>query len=153
MSAELHYRDAHVWTASFGQTMVTNWFGTPNAASARAQMTALAAHVQQMRPGVQMLTVTDAGVPLADEPTRAAITGTLEAIESRIEKQAMSIEGEGFGASALRAMVAGMTLVVRAQYPIRIFADVPQATAWIAPQAAGALAVAVACLSRELARR
>lgn len=127
----LQYADAHVWHAIVGGDLsVANWFGVPNVTSARAQMDALLAHVRSRKDKVGLLTILDAGLPLPDEATRTVISDSVRSIEAHVTRQSMVIEGSGFGASAIRAMIAGMSLVVRAPYPIKVFDNVASAVAW-----------------------
>lgn len=41
------------------------------------------------------------------------------------------IEGSSLGAAAMRAMVGGMTLLTRAGYPVKVFANRAELARWI----------------------
>jgi hypothetical protein len=49
--------------------------------------------------------------------------------------EAYVIEGEGFRAAAMRAMLAGLQLLARTSHPVRVFADVPGAVEWLGVRA------------------
>lgn len=45
------------------------------------------------------------------------------------------VEGEGFLPAAVRTMTAGMALVTRSPYPVRVFRDIVATSQWVAPHA------------------
>ncbi|MDQ3031127.1 MAG: hypothetical protein M3Y87_01825 [Myxococcota bacterium] len=45
------------------------------------------------------------------------------------------VEGEGFLPAAVRTMTAGMALVTRSPYPVRVFRDIVAVSSWVAPHA------------------
>jgi hypothetical protein len=66
------------------------------------------------------------------------------------------IEGEGFGAAALRSAISLMSLAARYPYPQKVFKRVSDATAWILPRMSAELpdvTVASTLASVELMRR
>jgi hypothetical protein len=45
------------------------------------------------------------------------------------------IEGSGFRAAAMRAVLAGLQLLARTSHPVRVFSDVPTAVEWLGGRA------------------
>lgn len=58
------------------------------------------------------------------------------------------VEGDGFLPAAVRTMTAGMALVTRAPYPVRVFRELHGAATWVAPHARLDVAGVEAAVSR-----
>lgn len=149
----LLYSAPQVWLAQTGSILAANWCGTPSVESTRAQVAALVAFARRAAEPLRILTIIDQGTPLADEATRSVINEGVAQINDRIARQALTIEGRGFTSSAMRAMVAGMSLVSRPSHPVKVFSEVSSAVAWCAQGESASEVRAIEARIGELRRR
>ncbi|MEM6996273.1 MAG: hypothetical protein AAF721_37545, partial [Myxococcota bacterium] len=49
---------------------------------------------------------------------------------------AVVASGEGFVSSIVRSVIAGFTIAARPKFPLKVFATVPECSAWLAAQMA-----------------
>lgn len=131
-SSSVLYVDRSLWLAQVGSILVSNWFGAPTLEATRGQVTALVAAIRRNAEPSRILTIIDEGTPPADDANRSTISQSMAAVNDRVGRQALAIEGRGFAASALRAMIAGMQLVSRPTHPVKVFSQVGPAVAWCA---------------------
>lgn len=112
--------------------------GTPTRSTVEAVASFGATHIRAAgaRVGVIVVIRTDDRVP--DAATRAGLAGLMKRFEPNIAALALVVVGSGFGAAAVRAVLAGMNLVARAAYPTEVFADTQPALQWISGQGVGA---------------
>lgn len=68
---------------------------------------------------------------LVPEDARAASTALQKRWGNDMKASAYLVEGAGFMAAGVRTMTAGMSLMTRSPYPIRVFADVGPLATWI----------------------
>ena len=79
---------------------------------------------------ISVMTVVAARCPPPDETSKAAIRDTVVRHGRGIGAFAYVIEGEGFGAAAVRSAVTMISLVARYPFPQKVFKDVRMACGW-----------------------
>jgi len=116
----------------------------PSAMEAKGMAKASSAVVKAHKK-VDFLTVVGADCKLPESDIRDQLTRDVKVVQTHIGVVATVIEGAGFGAAALRGAVTGMTLMLRPNYPTKVFATVSGAAEFIAAaNGLGALEVTVA---------
>ena len=81
--------------------------------------------------GIGLLTIVEEKAPMPPSDARKALTDFLTRFGSSIKCSAVIHEGSGFRASAVRSIVAGLTLLARPPYPHRIYASVEASSEWM----------------------
>jgi len=69
---------------------------------------------------------------------REAIAGVIRGGGATVRAMASLYEGAGFGAATLRAVVTGLNLLSRTSTPVKVFATMEAAAAWLSGMAANA---------------
>ncbi|HWB74923.1 MAG TPA: hypothetical protein VG755_08200 [Nannocystaceae bacterium] len=82
---------------------------------------------------IAFLTVAQFKAPVPSAEVRESIVRCYRSLGSQLACVAQVVEGEGFWAAAARSFIAGIGLVSRRQWPMSVFAKVPDALVWIAP--------------------
>jgi hypothetical protein len=77
------------------------------------------------------LVVMQEGLPAPSSEFRDGMIRVVRERADHVAGLALIIQGKGFGAAALRAALAGMTLLARTRYPIKAFATVSEGTRWL----------------------
>lgn len=67
------------------------------------------------------------------DEARDASTALQRKYADEMKCSAYLVEGTGFLPAAVRTMTAGMALVTRAKYAIKVFSDAPSCASWVAP--------------------
>jgi hypothetical protein len=109
----------------------------------------LLAEVARAHASLAMLTVVGSDCTVPEASVRERLTSEVKSIQRQLIASATVIEGSGFRAAAVRGVVTGMTLLLRASYPAKTFATVRDAgtfVAGVAPLGADDIANAVAQL-------
>lgn len=123
-----------------GQLLVLQYLETPTMVTAR--VLDLAVKTPQvlglMHPLV--LVVVEATSRAPEASVRAAIQKTLQKNEARTEALAYTILDAGFAGATARAVVSGILLFVRPQYPAKVFASLSDASRWLLSRQATSLA-------------
>jgi hypothetical protein len=102
-----------------------------NAADMLLARPSLAKMLQREPAGFPTLTwiLPAAGINLPADARKAAAEITA-AFDAHNRGRATIIEGTGFGAAAIRSIIAGIDMVSRTTQPGQVFAAVPEAVAW-----------------------
>lgn len=108
---------------------------TEHARNAATLLTTLA----KSEPRVLVLAVLGPNTPPPDGAVRDIFASEFARLGNRVMAVANVIEGQGFRAAAMRAVVTGLTLVVRANHPQKACATVEEGSLWIAEQSEGAV--------------
>ena len=126
-------RGPAVLYGSCGGIWVMTLFGKPSAAEMLLARPALKAMLEKHPIGFPTLTwvAPQAGYSMEADARHAAADVTKE-FNASILAMATLIEGQGFQAAAVRAIVAGLDLMARASAPKKVFADLPATVAWCA---------------------
>jgi hypothetical protein len=106
-------------------------FAKPTEPEMRLARPALTAMSERHRNGFPTLTwvLPSAGFSM-DSAARRAATDVTETFKSSIASMATLIEGTGFQAAAVRAIIAGLDLTARAEKPRKVFGELAAAVAW-----------------------
>jgi hypothetical protein len=112
--------------AALGRVAIAVFDRAPSIAEAHAMAKVLSAVVRSHQ-AVNILSVVGGECKLPDGPVRDQLTRDVKAVQAQIGFVATVIEGDGFGAAALRGAVTGMTLVLRPSYPTKVFANIQEA--------------------------
>jgi hypothetical protein len=123
-------RDKGIAVGLWDQILVIYYEQTPTTASvavidsAAERMTATVEHVRAI-----IAVESQCRVPGSD--VREATKKTMQRFEKKTDAIAYVVIGEGFGSVAVRAAIAGIQLVVRPAYPVKVFANVRNALLWL----------------------
>jgi hypothetical protein len=128
----LVYSDAHhsVWLC--GPVIVTYSTDAPNQRYLMAWAQATTRLAARISGPIFVLTIIDGVTPTPDEASRKAIRNTISRHKDQIGAFAYVVEGRGFAAAAIRSVVSLMSLAARYPFPQKVFANVPEATQWLA---------------------
>jgi hypothetical protein len=91
----------------------------------------LAQHAASCSGRSLLLTVVEEHVPLPPLEARIELVSLLQRANGLVERSALVFEGEGFRAASVRAVVAGVSLFSRPEYPHRVFASVGAAARFL----------------------
>lgn len=80
---------------------------------------------------ILVLTVIESGVRAPDSAAKAAIRQTVTRHESRIAGFAYVVEGEGFGAAAVRSAISLISLAARYRFPQTVGASAAEVVPWL----------------------
>lgn len=147
---QLERSDAVTYGA-VGGIWVMVLYAKPKAADMWLAKPALAAMVKRYPAGFPTLTwvTLAAGVSMDDDARKAATTVT-SSFAKQLLCQATLVEGTGFQAAAVRAIISGLDAVSRSPNPKKVFSTVGPAVAWCAPYRVGGDAASAADITREL---
>jgi hypothetical protein len=123
---------------SYGPIALSVWNGPSTPEHAR-QAAALLAAVARAEDKILMMAVLGPEVPPPDAAVREILSEQIQKIEKQILATANVIEGQGFRAATIRAVITGMGLVIRPPYPQKVFARVEQGAAFLAENSQGRL--------------
>jgi hypothetical protein len=128
---ELLERTAGVVYAACGNIWTMTVFAEPRLADMKAARPALAAMSRRCPQGFPTLTwiLPQAGFRM-DDAARDAAGEITRSFEGAIVAQATLIEGSGFQAAAVRAIVNGLDLVSRSRCKKKVFSELDEAVTW-----------------------
>lgn len=128
---QLLERTAGVVYAACGNVWTMTVFAEPKLADMKAARPALSAMAQRCPRGFPTLTwiLPEAGFRM-DNDARDAAGEITRSFESSILAQATLIEGSGFQAAAVRAIVGGLDHMSRSRCKKKVFSDLAEAVAW-----------------------
>lgn len=106
------------------------WRATPTQTAARRVGEVMARTLRTDGPHL-MLTLANGSSAPPDATTRELLSKQITELGSALGGVAFTVEGSGFGAAAVRAIVSGMYIVTRPAYPVKVFATIPEACAWL----------------------
>ncbi|MFM2419163.1 MAG: hypothetical protein RL385_3886 [Pseudomonadota bacterium] len=93
------------------------------------------AQAQRYPRGLGILTVLPVELRVPAEATREAIASAYTRLAPVLRGASFCVEGTDFWGAAVRATLAGMQLLLRPDYPMRISDTLPEAARWIVRQA------------------
>ena len=111
-----------------GPVAVLCWHERPTIAALKATQDFFVAHYQGR--DMALLTIVEPTAAPPESHERAHMLANMHRFTG-LRVVASVIEGEGFKAAAIRAVMAGLNLALRQPYPIRIFATVTEAAPWL----------------------
>jgi hypothetical protein len=71
-------------------------------------------------------------------PARKEAEAVAKSVREAVIVQAQVVEGDGFVAASIRALISGISLAIRAPYPNKVFKTVDEALPWVEQQLAKA---------------
>ena len=131
---EITYAAHDLATGRWKNISLAVWRARPTVESAVALQEHYSALAKSFPQGFFSFGAIEAGVPNPDEPARKAISAAMDAVQRELLGAAFVVEDTGFGAAALRATLATMSLLTRSRFPRRFFSSVDDAAAWTARQ-------------------
>ena len=128
--AELE-RGSAVQYAACGGIWVMTMFAPPNKADMLLAGPSLQKMMKVMPDGFSTLTwvLPEAGYRM-DSDAREAASDVTKVFDASIRGQATLIEGSGFQAAAVRAIISGVDLMTRSTSPKRVFPELSPAVGW-----------------------
>ncbi len=120
---------------ALGRVVIAVFDRAPSVVQAHTMARVLAATARAHQ-AVNILSVVGASCRLPDAAVRDQLTRDVKTVQGHIGVVATVIEGDGFGAAALRGAVTGMTLMLRPSYPTKVFSSVQDSADFIVKGAA-----------------
>jgi len=108
------------------------WRGKTTAGALRRAGQIVTKQVEERQRPVLLLTVVEENAPLPPLEARMELVSFLKASNGQVERHGLVFEGEGFRAASVRAVVAGVALFSRPDYPYRVFGSVGAAARFLA---------------------
>jgi hypothetical protein len=92
--------------------------------------------VQAMDDGrIAVLTVLeDKSGAMPSGPARKEAEAVAKSVRDAVALQAQVVEGDGFVAASIRALLSGISLAIRAPYPNKVFKTLDEALPWVEEQ-------------------
>src|SRR5438445_187344 len=87
---------------------------------------------------IGLLTVVEAEAPIPTSAAREALSSTMKSCSDVLIASAVTFEGEGFRASAVRGVATALSLMAKPPYPHKTFATVRDAARWLSSRMPGA---------------
>jgi hypothetical protein len=138
MKIELSTRDCVL--AAWEGVVVGLWRGKTTAAAMQRVGQLVNRYAIERQAPLLILTVVEKNAPLPPSEARAELVSFLKGSNGLVERHAVVFEGEGFRAASIRAVVAGVALFSRPDYPYRVFESVGAAARFLAAGRNGTLA-------------
>jgi hypothetical protein len=132
MDVKIHMSTRDVVLASWDRVALGLWRGKTTVGAVRKATQLLAAHATALQAPLLLLTVTEEKVPLPTLEARMELVSFLKSANGLVERHAVVFEGEGFRAASIRAVVAGVSLFSRPEFPSRVFGSIGAAARFLA---------------------
>ncbi|WP_394839341.1 hypothetical protein LVJ94_20860 [Pendulispora rubella] len=137
-------------TGSIGNLAISFWESQQTAEQAHHAAEVLSA-LGRTEGRVLVLAVLPPTAPAPSNAVRSVISNAFTRLGSQIHAVANAVEGDGFRAATMRAVVTSMALVIRPSYPVKTVATVEDAAEFLAAHSDGRLTVSdIVLASREL---
>lgn len=121
------YADAEQMIRRRGSFLLALSLASPTAPALRA----LAAAIEQLDSPALLMVVIDSSARAPDGPTKDAIRQITVRLQHRIAGFAYVVEGEGFGAAAIRSAISFISMFANYSFPQRVMATVDEAATWL----------------------
>ena len=120
-------------SAALGSLVITVFDRASNAQNAEA-MSRILTQAARANPTLAVLTVVGPDCTVPDATVRNRLTSQVQSIQKQMLAAVTVIEGSGFRTAAVRGVVTGMTMLLKASssYPAKTFATVPEAADFLA---------------------
>lgn len=114
-----------------GVTAIAAWHGAPTVAAA-ARMAPFVKEVSAASGGpIYIFVVIEADIDAPDEAARSTMADSMTKTAPLTKHIVSVILGEGFRASVVRSIAAGMQLLARKAAPMKVFRKVDEAIDWL----------------------
>lgn len=109
------------------------WYDIPRSNSIQRFRELQSRHLARIAPRKAIIvSVSNASGELHFEPgSRNLVEDLVTDSKSRLLGMAQIVIGDGFAAASVRAVLSGIQLAVRPDYPVRVFANVQTAQPWL----------------------
>lgn len=131
MDVSIHMSTRDVVLASWERVALGLWRGKTTVGAVRKAGQLLANHAASLQAPLLLLTVTEEQVPLPTLEARMELVSFLKSANGIVERHAIVFEGEGFRAASIRAVVAGVSLFSRPEFPSRVFGSIGAAARFL----------------------
>jgi hypothetical protein len=135
------YRDAQHVIAVYQDTILTYSGGAPTSEYLDGWARTVEQVAVRFPTGILAVTIIDRDARAPDDSGRARVRSAVERHADSIRAFAYVVEGEGFGAAAVRSAVSLISIAARYPFPLKVFGRVEEAVPWVlsctAHQAAG----------------
>jgi hypothetical protein len=132
MDVKIEISTKDVVVAAWDRVVLVAWRANTTVALLRRAEQALHLHASSGSEPVLLLTVVEATAPLPQIEARVELVALLKRANGCVERSGLVFEGEGFRAASVRAVVAGLSLFSRPDYPHRVFGNVRSAARFLA---------------------
>ncbi len=123
---------------SVGPLAITTWDGVPTLEHARAAVSTLD-RVRTKEKIVLIMAVVGANTPPPDAEVRNLVGQAMTAVGDKMRAAVQVVEGQGFRAAAIRGVLIGMGLLIRAKHPEKVCQTVAEAAQFLAQHSEGRL--------------
>jgi len=118
--------------AALGQLVIAVFDRASDAQNAEA-MARISTQTARDNPTLVILTVVGPACTVPESSVRSRLISQVKAVQKQLVAAVTVIEGSGFRTAAVRGVVTGMTLLLKASsYPAKTFATVPEAANFLA---------------------
>jgi len=117
--------------ATWHEIFILIWRHETTLDGLRALDHALRDHERTYPGGCGLLTIIEQGAPMPSSDVRTAMARFMTEAARIIKSSAVTFEGAGFRAAAVRGVVTGLTMLARQPYPHKVFATVDEAARWL----------------------
>jgi hypothetical protein len=131
VKAVILFSDRDHCLCAYGNTLLAFSLQPPNPRYLQAWTKAVGELVEQSSGPISVLIIIDSGARAPDEVSKREIRTTTIRHGHGIGAFAYVIEGEGFGAAAMRSAVSLISLAARYPFPQRVFKSAGDAAAWM----------------------
>jgi len=131
MDVKIEVNNTDVVIAVWDRVVLAVFRGRTTVAGLRSGREVIAQHAAACNGPILLLTVIEANTPLPHLDARVEIIALLKEANGKVERSGIVFEGEGFRASTVRAIVAGVSLFSRPEFPHRMFASVGSAARFL----------------------
>jgi hypothetical protein len=128
------YSDRDHCVAIHGNAVISYSLQPPNPTFLVAWTAAVERLIKTATAPISVVTVIDSQARPPDDGSKRAIRDTVTKHRRCIATFAYVVEGHGFGAAALRSVVTLISLAARYPFPQKVFANITDASAWMAEQ-------------------
>jgi hypothetical protein len=130
----IHFEEPEFTIATASNALVWSFRGEVTADRVRRSLAVHRDLARDHRKGFAVMTIIGEEVPLS-MPSDARTLSTSITAEYQASYCGVCevIEGSGFRSATARSITAGIRLVARTKFPARVFADVGEASRWLAP--------------------
>jgi hypothetical protein len=125
------YQDAVHVISVCENTILTYSSDAPNTRYLVAWARTVESVAEQYPDGILAITLIDRHARAPDDVSKAHIRNTVLRHAAEIKAFAYVVEGEGFGAAAIRSALSLMSLAARYPFPMKVFGRVEDAAPWV----------------------
>ena len=114
-----------------GDTAIVVWRSAPTVAAAARMIPFVRDHYTERGRPIYIFVVIVDGISPPDDAARAAMAESMAKTAAYTKMIVSVIQGEGFRASVIRSIAAGMQILARKSAPGKIFATEEEAIVWL----------------------